>query len=84
MLFMHLNHSVGRDLQMIAERLSQPALAAIDGILLILVLYHGGYGLIGILKDYVTDRRIVTIGSGVALLVLVVVGLQGISLLRSF
>lgn len=84
MLFMHLSHAVGRDVLVITERLSQPSIAVIDGILLILVLYHGGYGLVGVLKDYVTDRRIIRTVSGAVFLILLIFGLQGISLLRSF
>ena len=84
MLFMHLNHYVGRDVQVITERLSISSIAFIDGILLILVLYHGGYGLIGILKDYLTDRRILRVTSWIAMLILVLFGMQGIALLRAF
>jgi succinate dehydrogenase / fumarate reductase membrane anchor subunit len=84
MLFMHLNHSVGRDVQVITERLNQPSIAVIDGILLILILYHGGYGLVGILKDYLTNSRILRTVSGIAILILVVFGLQGLALLSSF
>ncbi|NNK58085.1 MAG: hypothetical protein HKP44_12320 [Desulfofustis sp.] len=84
MLFMHLNHSVGRDVQVITARLSQSPIAVIDGILLILVLYHGGYGLVGIMKDYFTDRRIINTVSWIALLILVMFGLQGVALLSSF
>jgi succinate dehydrogenase hydrophobic anchor subunit len=51
---------------------------------LILVLYHGGYGLVGVLKDYVTDRRMIRTVSGAVFLILLIFGLQGISLLRSF
>ena len=84
MLFMHLNHSVGRDVQVITQRLSLPSIALIDAILLILVLYHGGYGLIVIIKDYITERRIIKTATVVIFLVLLMSGLQGISLLRSF
>ena len=84
MLFMHLNESVGRDVQVITERISRPSIAVIDAILLILVLYHGGYGLIGVMKDYVTDRRIIKIVSGAVFFILLLFGLQGISLLRAF
>ena len=83
MLFMHLNHSVGRDVEVIAQRLSLPSIAVIDGMLLILVLYHGGYGLIGVLKDYVTERRIVMTVSVITCVILLLSGLQGIALLRS-
>ena len=84
MLFMHLNNYVGRDVQVITERLSISSIAVIDAILLILVLYHGGYGLIGVLKDYLTDRRILRAASWITILILAVFGMQGVALLRSF
>ena len=84
MLFMHLNNYVGRDVQVITERLSISSIAVIDAILLILVLYHGGYGLIGVLKDYLTDRRILRAASWITILILALFGMQGVALLRSF
>ncbi len=84
MLFMHLNHSVGRDPQIITERLSLPLISVIDTILLLFVLYHGGYGLIGVMKDYLIQRRLLRTMSVVVILVLILFGVQGISLIRAF
>ena len=80
MLFMHLNPSVGRDVQTITDRLNQPLIMALDTALLFCVLYHGGYGLLGILKDYLADRRAIKITSAVVIATLVLFGLQGIGL----
>ena len=83
MLFMHLNPSVGRDVETITERLDQPLIVALDTILLVCILYHGGYGLISIMKDYLIDRRIIKIASAVVIVTLFLFGLQGIGLAES-
>ena len=84
MLFMHLNPAVGRDVETITERLSQPMIAVLDAVLLFCILYHGGYGLIGVMKDYTADSRAVKVISGVVVVILVLFGLQGIALVGSF
>ncbi|MGI9535481.1 MAG: hypothetical protein ACR2PB_00320 [Desulfocapsaceae bacterium] len=83
MLFMHLNPAVGRDVAMITERLNQPLIIAVDVVLLLCILYHGGYGLIGIMKDYLNDRQTIKIASAVVIIVLLLFGLQGIGLAGS-
>jgi len=83
MLFMHLNHRAGRDVQMITERLQQPLVIVLDILLLLSILYHGGYGLITIGKDYLADRRIVKIVSALVIIVLALFALQGIMLIGS-
>ncbi len=80
MLFMHLNPTVGRDVQVITERLNQPLIVALDTGLLVCILYHGGYGLIGILKDYLIDQRTIKIAMAVVIVTLVLFGLQGTGL----
>ena len=84
MLFMHLNQTVGRDVEVIVARLSQPLIGVVDMLLVGFILYHGGYGLIGIMKDYLTDRRIILTASGCVIVILILFGLQGISLIRAF
>ena len=83
MLFMHLNPTVGRDVQVISERLNQPLIVALDTGLLVCILYHGGYGLIGILKDYLIDQRTIKIAMAVVIVTLVLFGLQGTGLAGS-
>lgn len=83
MLFMHLNPTVGRDVQVITERLNQPLIVALDTGLLVCILYHGGYGLIGILKDYLIDQRTIKIAMAVVIVTLVLFGLQGTGLAGS-
>jgi len=80
---MHLNPTVGRDVQVISERLNQPLIVALDTGLLVCILYHGGYGLIGILKDYLIDQRTIKIAMAVVIVTLVLFGLQGTGLAGS-
>lgn len=83
MLFMHLNSQVGRDATVITERMNQPLIMIVDGLLLVCILYHGGYGLVGIVKDYCGNVRLVRIASVVAAIALLLFGLQGIVLMAS-
>lgn len=54
MLFMHLDPSIGRDIQVITERMASVFMKCVDAGLIICALYHSAYGLITILHDYVT------------------------------
>ncbi len=83
MLFMHLNPTVGRDVQVISERLNQPLIVALDTSLLVCILYHGGYGLTGVLKDYLIDQRTIKIALVLVIVTLVFFGLQGTGLAGS-
>ncbi len=83
MLFMHLTPAAGRDSAVIAQRMNQPLIMVVDALLLLAILYHGGYGLIGILRDY-TDRTVlIRIATVVTSLVFVLFGLKGVLLLAT-
>jgi succinate dehydrogenase cytochrome b556 subunit len=58
MLFMHLDPALGRDAQMIISRMDNGFIKLVDFLLVCGVLYHGGYGLLGILRDYIPTRNI--------------------------
>ncbi|THB72344.1 MAG: hypothetical protein D6B25_16950 [Desulfobulbaceae bacterium] len=81
MLFMHLDPVIGRDAQLILTRLQSPFIKLVDLLLVVSVLYHGGYGVIGVCRDYLSFR-----GAQLALLVLITTlffgfGLIGVKLL---
>lgn len=84
MLFMHLNPAAGRDAGVIAERLSQPLIIFLDGALLVMILYHAAYGVIGIAKDYLVEPRTIKIISAVAIGILALFGLQGMAVVSLF
>lgn len=72
MLFMHLDPAIGRDAQVIIARMSNSFIKLIDLLLLIAVLYHGAYGLIGICQDYLSSQRVRT-GSTVFIVFMTVI-----------
>ena len=63
LLFMHMNTLVSKDAGTILTRLQNPFIKIVDITLAIAVLYHGTYGLISIINDYVANpliRRMAT------------------------
>jgi succinate dehydrogenase hydrophobic anchor subunit len=56
LVFMHLNPAVGKEAETVIARLQNPFVKTIDISLIVGTMYHGGYGLISVLRDYLTDR----------------------------
>lgn len=83
MLFMHLNHQVGRDPQIILERMNQPFIKFVDILLLLSILYHGGYGLLGIGNDYMSAKRKGLAFTILVVLILVLFAFKGIYLIAA-
>lgn len=80
MVFMHLNHQNGREVEIISERIGHPLIIGIDLLLLTCVLFHGGYGLLGVFKDYQQPSLYAKIVAGGVIAVLAVFTLQGVML----
>jgi succinate dehydrogenase hydrophobic anchor subunit len=81
MLFMHLNVQTGKDVAFITARLDQPFIVCVDILLLLSVLFHGGYGVVSICNDYLTSvqvRRSCMLG---VIVILTMFALQGIRLI---
>jgi succinate dehydrogenase hydrophobic anchor subunit len=55
-LFMHLNPSIGKDANSVLIRMQSYYVKGIDLTLILGVLYHGGYGLFSVIRDYLTSR----------------------------
>ncbi len=53
LLFMHLQPSVGHEANIVIARMQNMFIKLVDITLVIAVLYHAGYGLISISKDYI-------------------------------
>lgn len=83
MLFMHLNPEVGRNVAIITERMRQPLIILVDVLLLCGVLYHGAYGLIGIVRDYSEKQVLVRVASAAISMVFLFFCYQGVSLIVS-
>lgn len=58
MIFMHLDPAIGRDIQVITERMGSVFIKAVDFLLVCSVLYHGAYGVISICRDYLSPGRL--------------------------
>lgn len=56
LLFMHLQPEVGHEAGAVIARMQHFLIKLIDITLVIAVLFHAGYGLISISKDYITSR----------------------------
>lgn len=80
MIFMHLNHQNGREIAIISERLGQPLIIGIDVLLLFSALFHGGYGVFNVFRDYQQRPLYAKICAGGVIAVLAVFALQGIML----
>jgi succinate dehydrogenase / fumarate reductase cytochrome b subunit len=57
-LFMHLNPAVGKDSAVIIARMQSFFIKIVDLALALAVVYHGGYGLFSVGKDYIASRRL--------------------------
>ena len=57
-LFMHLNPAVGKDSAVIIARTQNFFIKIVDLAMVLAVVYHGGYGLFSVGKDYIVSRRL--------------------------
>jgi succinate dehydrogenase hydrophobic membrane anchor protein len=60
-IFMHLNPSVSKEATIVISRMNSLFIKGVDVCLVVAALYHGAYGLISVLKDYL-DSGIVRVG----------------------
>lgn len=81
MIFMHLNSHAGKDAAVIIERMNQPFIIVVDILLLFAILYHGGYGVIGICNDYLTSKQVRTSCVLGVIVILAMFALQGVRLI---
>ena len=56
LLFMHLNPAVGHDAEIIVARMQHGFIKIVTLSLLVAVIFHSGYGVISILKDYIGNK----------------------------
>lgn len=71
-LFMHLDPSIGHVAKDVIDRMQFAGIKFVNLLLLAAALYHGGYGLLSIIKDYLPSRILRFSG---AVLVIIVMGL---------
>ena len=81
LLFMHLNSTVAKDPSHVIARLQNPLIKLTDIVLVLAVLYHGGYGLLSIASDYLYGRRLRKAATAAIAAVMAVFAWLGIQLL---
>ena len=57
-LFMHLNPAAGKDSAVIIARMQNVFVKIVDLAMVLAVVYHGGYGLFSVGRDYIVSRRL--------------------------
>ncbi len=56
LMFMHLNPQVGKDINIILARMQNPFIKLVNIILIFTTAYHASYGLISVLRDYISSH----------------------------
>jgi succinate dehydrogenase cytochrome b556 subunit len=69
MLFMHLNYAMAHEANTVIMRMRGHFIKAVDISLVVVILYHAGYGLVSFIGDYLASR---TLRVGMAALVILV------------
>ena len=82
-LFMHLGPQIAKDAGLVALRLQNPWIKLVDAALVVSAVYHGGYGLISILYDYVGSKELRMIGCGAVVFVMTIAAVAGLRLIVS-
>ena len=81
LIFMHLNPAVGHEAGVVIARIQNILIKLIDITLVAAVLFHAGYGLISISKDYMTSRILTKCITFFIIFVMAVFGWIGVKLI---
>jgi len=80
LLFMHLNVSIGHEAGIVIARMQNFFIKIMDMAIVVSALYHGGYGLLSVAKDYIQYKNLQNICTGLIFLIMVLFGWFGIKL----
>jgi succinate dehydrogenase / fumarate reductase cytochrome b subunit len=80
LLFMHLNVSMGHEADIVIARMQNFFIKIMDTAIMVAALYHGGYGILSITKDYIQSKNLQNIFAGLIVLIMVLFGWFGIKL----
>ena len=80
-LFMHLNPAVGKDSAVIIARIQNVFIKIVDLALVLAVVYHGGYGLFSVGKDYLVSRRLQVLMTALIAVVMVLSAWIGLKII---
>jgi succinate dehydrogenase hydrophobic anchor subunit len=81
MVFMHLNYAVGHDVDVITIRMQNYFSKGIDIILVVLITFHGTYGMCAIISDYVAKNIFRNLAALTTIVVMVACGWAGVKLI---
>ena len=81
LLFMHLHPAAGHEAAVVIARMQSIFIKLVDITLVIAVLFHAGYGLISICKDYITSSILQKFVTFFIILVVAVFGWIGVKLI---
>jgi succinate dehydrogenase hydrophobic membrane anchor protein len=82
-LFMHLSPQVAKDAGQVVLRMQNLWIKLVDVALLASALYHGSYGLISILNDYIGSKELRGLGMAGIIIAMMVAAWAGIKLIVS-
>jgi succinate dehydrogenase hydrophobic membrane anchor protein len=82
-LFMHLSPQIAKDAGLVAQRMQKPWIKLVDAALVASALYHGGYGLISILNDYVGSQELRKLGTAVVIVAMLITAAVALKLIVS-
>ena len=80
LLFMHLNVAIGHEADIVIARMQNFFIKIMDTAILVSALYHGGYGILAIAKDYIQSKSLQTIFAGLIVLIMILFGWFGTKL----
>jgi succinate dehydrogenase hydrophobic anchor subunit len=80
MLFMHLNYAIAHEANTVIMRMQNYFIKAVDISLIVVVLYHAGYGLVSFTGDYLASRSLRMGLAALVILVMVFFAVLGIRL----
>jgi succinate dehydrogenase hydrophobic anchor subunit len=80
MLFMHLNYAIAHEANTVLMRMQEDFIKAVDISLVVVILYHAGYGLVSFMGDYLGSQSL-RIGLGtLVILIMLLFAIVGVRL----
>jgi len=80
-LFMHLNPAVGKDSAVIIARIQNAFIKIVDLATVLAVVYHAGYGLVSVGRDYIALRRLQILVTVLVVIVMVLFAWVGLKII---
>jgi len=81
MLFMHLNYAMAHDVNTVMMRMQSCFIKGVDISLIVVILYHAGYGLVSFIRDYLDTRSLRMGLAVVVVLIMLFFGAVGVRLI---